>query len=142
MEIIKLNLSHLDELYNLYLEQFKNESWTKQQIKDSFNNSAIDFYGVFDNNSLVAFASVMTTVDDINLLDIATKEKYKRRGIAKSLLAFLITLKNKEQSFSLEVKETNQPAIKLYQDLGFKTLSIRKKYYKDGSDAFCMFLMS
>lgn len=140
MKITKLDISYIDELYNIYLEQFKNESWTYQQIHDSFNNKSVSFYGIVEQNKLVCFASILTSVDDINLLDIATLENYKKRGYAKSILCYIISLKNKDQTMSLEVKSKNLPAITLYKKFGFKTLNIRKRYYKDGDDALCMFL--
>ena len=36
----------------------------------------------------------------------------------------------------LEVSETNDAAINFYNHFNFFTVGIRKKYYKDGSDAF------
>jgi len=141
MEIIKLSTNYLAELYEIYTEQFKNESWTLTQIQDSFNNKAVSFYGLFIDGYLVSFVSVLTSLDDINILDIATKEKFKNRGYAKQLLCYIIGLKEKNQTVSLEVKSKNISAISLYKKLGFKTLNVRKKYYKDGDDALCMFLM-
>ena len=39
----------------------------------------------------------------------------------------------------LEVKETNQPAIALYQSFGFKPIGVRKGYYRDtGEDAIVL----
>ena len=138
--IVKLDVKHIESVYNLAKEQFGEESWTYQQFLDSFNSGSTQFYGLFDGDLLVCFASVLITPDDVNLLDIATKESYKKKGYAKQLLKYLIALKKQEQTFSLEVKSKNIPAINLYLSFGFKTLRIRKKYYKDGDDAFCMFL--
>lgn len=140
MEIIKLNKSHINAIHDLCIEQFKNEAWTAQQLISSLENKSTHFYGIFNGEQLVCFASIMQTPDDINLLDIATKDEYKRKGYAKEMLKFLIDIKNENQTFSLEVKETNLNAIKLYESFGFKTLHIRKKYYKDGTNALCMFL--
>lgn len=141
MHIIqKLSIKNLNELENLYIQQFKDEAWTKEQIKSAFMNNSISYYGIFQNEELISFACIMITLDDINLLDIATKDGYKNKGYAKEMLKFLIGLKNDEQTFSLEVKSKNLPAINLYNSFGLKTLNIRKKYYKDGDDALCMFL--
>lgn len=136
----QLTINDLDLIYELFIEQFKEESWTKEQIISSLMSNSTKFYGIFINNKLVCVASVLITIDDINLLDIATKEEYKRQGLATNLLQYLITLKSDQQTFSLEVKSKNINAINLYKNLGFTTLNIRKKYYKDGDDALCMFL--
>ena len=139
MKIKKLEKNQIDDVFELFLEQFGSESWTKQQIADSFNSPSTSFYGIFEDNVLVCVASILNGIDDINLLDIATRQKFKRKGYARAMLSFLLTLKDKTQTMSLEVKSKNTPAINLYQSLGFKTLNIRKHYYKDGDDALCMF---
>lgn len=140
MQIQKLNKSYINELQKIYVEQFGAESWTYEQILSAFDNQAVSFYGIFDGNCLVSFASILVSIDDINLLDIATLDSHKNKGYAKALLRFLISQKQPNQTFSLEVKSKNIPAITLYQSFGFKTLHVRKKYYKDGDDALCMFL--
>ena len=38
----------------------------------------------------------------------------------------------------LEVRESNYPAINLYEKSGFKEVSRRKNYYKDGETAIVM----
>ncbi len=140
MEIVKLSVNNIDEIADLLKEQLKSEAWSKDQILSSFNSGATSFFGIYDNNVLICVASILVTVDDINLLDIATKEEYKRQGYAKTLLNYVISLKTPNQSVSLEVKSKNIPAINLYKSVGFKTLHTRKRYYKDGDDAWCMFI--
>lgn len=140
MEIVKLSIEHLEQILSLFEEQFKSEAWSREQIQSSLLTPSTSFYGIFVAKELVCVASILQSVDDINLLDIATKNEYKRKGYAKHMLNFLLGLKKDNQTFSLEVKSKNLPAIKLYESFGFKTLNIRKNYYKDGDNALCMFL--
>ena len=142
MQIVKLTTQNLNELVELYNQQFGDEAWTKEQISSAFNNNSVAYYGILEGAELVCFAGIMESLDDINLLDIATKNGFKQKGYAKAMLRFLIALKKENQTFSLEVKSKNLPAIKLYESFGFKTLNIRKKYYKDGDNALCMFLLA
>ena len=139
-KIVRLTLSDIQDIFSLFCEQFGKESWTIPQLLGSFNSNSTVFYGIYMNNTLVCVASVLISVDDMNLLDIATKNEYKRTGLATLMLEYLISQKKQGQTFSLEVKSSNIPAINLYKKFGFKTVSIRKKYYKDGEDALCMFL--
>ena len=141
MEIVKLTSKSIDELHYIYEQQFKNEAWTKKQVLDAFNNNAVSFFGAIENNQIVSFICIMETIDDINILDIATLENFKNRGYAKSLLRYIISLRKQNQTVSLEVKAKNLPAINLYTLFGFETLNVRKKYYKDNDDALCMFLI-
>ena len=49
--------------------------------------------------------------------------------------------KNGIETLHFEVNEKNEPAIKLYENFGFKNLGIRKNYYKGQFDAYIMKLM-
>ena len=51
-----------------------------------------------------------------------------------------ITLKNNINELTLEVSETNLPAINLYTKFGFKNLGIRKNYYGVNNNAIIMTL--
>ena len=136
----KLTINYLEQIEEIIKEQFGNEGWTRSQIESAFNNKSVSFYGIVKNNILISFASILESLDDINIIEIATRSSYKRQGYAKKILTFLVSLKNDDQTMSLEVKSKNMPAISLYTSFGFKTLHIRKKYYKNGDDALCMFL--
>lgn len=140
LNVEKLNENHIEDIQLLLKEQFGQEAWTKEQLISSNKSKSTQFYGIYKGNTLVCFASILCSLDDICLLDIATKQEFKNKGLAKKMLKFLIGLKKEAQSFSLEVKSKNDVAINLYKSFGFKTLSVRKKYYKDGDDALCMFL--
>lgn len=138
-QIIKLDATNIDEIYNLFLEAFGNESWTKQQLLSSLNNTCSAFYAVLVEKKIVSIISVLNAVDDINILDIATKNEYKKMGFASMLIDYIKSIKQPNQTISLEVKESNYPAINLYAKHGFKTISKRKKYYKNGESANVMF---
>ena len=81
MKIEKLSLSNLEELNQIYINELKEQAISKQQIEKSLNNKNYEYYGIIENQEVVCFACILKTLDDINLLDIATKEKYKRKGM-------------------------------------------------------------
>lgn len=140
MEIKKLNNQHIEQIYQISTQQFECESWTQKQIQDSIESKSNICLGVFEREQLVSYAISQDSIDDINLLLIATKQNQKNKGYAKLLMQHLDDMSTKQnKTFSLEVKSTNTVAISLYQKFGFKTIHIRKKYYKDGADALIMF---
>ena len=138
-QIIKLNASNLNEIQNILQESFGNEAWTKDQILSSLNNDSTVFYGLYQNNILISLVSVIITLDDINILDICTANKHKNMGYASKLIEHIKSIKQNNQTISLEVKRTNQIAINFYKKHGFKIIAERKKYYRDGEDALIMF---
>ena len=99
---------------------------------DKFNFQ-INYY---IDNDVAGFIKYEVTFEVINIVDVFVYENYRNKGVGSKLLSYLI--KNVEaRKFMLEVNEHNICAIKLYKNFGFKTIHVRKKYYKDG-DALIM----
>lgn len=83
---------------------------------------------VYVEDSIKAVLVYQLIYDRIEIDYIITDPKYRKRGIATSLLNYAFKDTNKA---SLEVKSDNVSAIAFYEKNGFKKVAIRKKYYKD-----------
>ena len=65
----------------------------------------------------------------------------RRRGIARTLLDQLFeqTAGDERRGYTLEVRVSNDGAIKLYEALGFRARGVRRGYYTDNrEDALIM----
>lgn len=82
-----------------------------------------------------------TFVKKGHIVSIAVLEQYRRRGIGRSLMEH--ALKALKEVYDckevyLEVRVSNEPAIRLYERLGFRKVRIIPMYYLDGEDAYLM----
>jgi len=74
-----------------------------------------------------------------HLMNIAVDPGHRRRGIARMLLAEMIERAGPGAEFTLEVRTSNEGAIALYVELGFRAAGRRPGYYRDnGEDAIIM----
>lgn len=75
-----------------------------------------------------------------HLVSIAVSEVNRRLGVATALLAQSMPeiLNHNIKEYVLEVRVSNQDAIKLYQNFNFKSETIKNKYYRDGENAYYM----
>ncbi|RLG59523.1 ribosomal-protein-alanine N-acetyltransferase [Candidatus Geothermarchaeota archaeon] len=75
------------------------------------------------------------------IVSIAVKPKYRRKGIGKRLMLEAIRyLKSKGvKRVGLEVREGNKEAISFYELIGFKKAYVIPRYYSDGENAVKMF---
>ena len=76
-----------------------------------------------------------------HVVSIAVREPYRRRGIGNELMIQAMRQGHDEYSATecyLEVRVSNEPAIKLYEGLGFKKAKRNSHYYLDGEDAWMM----
>jgi len=75
-----------------------------------------------------------------HVMNIAVDSEQQGRGVASALLADLYERVSDETArYTLEVRRSNRPAIRLYEREGFRAAGLRRRYYQDnGEDALVM----
>lgn len=113
--------------------------WTPAILADCFSESYFVWLIVFQEET-AGFVVVKNNIDYWEILQLIINQCYQRQGLASSLLKFVVekALENQIQKLALEVRASNQPAIALYEKIGFLRVGVRKKYYKNGEDAVLM----
>ena len=94
-----------------------------------------------DTDELVGYLIISRYVDAWHVMNIAVAPGHRRRGIARSLMErlFEVTARDAHRGYTLEVRVSNEAAIRLYEELGFRTRGIRRGYYTDNrEDALIM----
>ena len=64
----------------------------------------------------------------LDIMNLFVNEEDRRKGIATELMNKMIQEENYSR-IMLEVNENNDSAIRLYNKLGFKEISLRDRYY-------------
>ena len=94
-----------------------------------------------DNYEVYGYITYSVVLDEVQIANVAVHPDQRRRGIAENLLKSLYA-SSKASGMSvitLEVRESNKPAICLYKKCGYKEVGRRKKYYKSpDEDAILM----
>ena len=75
-----------------------------------------------------------------HIMNVAVDPAQRRQGVATALLLDLFArIDGPQERFTLEVRESNVAAIKLYERYGFRAAGRRRRYYQDnGEDAVVM----
>jgi [ribosomal protein S18]-alanine N-acetyltransferase len=79
-----------------------------------------------------------------HLMNVAVDDRLVRRGIATALIERLLELADGPgEQFTLEVRTSNDAAIRLYEKFGFRSAGRRRGYYHDNrEDALIMWRTS
>jgi len=85
---------------------------------------------------LLGFAVFRQVGDDGELLQIAVDKSARRKGVGGLLLRAALDYAgdNMLKSVFLEVRESNEAAVRLYKKHGFSLLRVRKDYYDSPSE--------
>ena len=131
----------ISDLENLELTQF-DDFWNVDILKDELASKTSQFICAKYENKIVGFAGIKIVLDEVDIMNIAVKEDYRRQGIATLLLSHIFNICKERhiKTIHLEVNEKNYSAISLYQKFGFKQVGLRKKYYHNTDDAILMTL--
>ena len=115
--------------------------WKKDELLYEINGNKYSYLGVIEiDNYVVGFYDFWVTFDSATIAQIAVDPAYQRQGLASRMMEEIIKeceIK-KARNITLEVRENNEKASKLYQKFGFKTLLKKEKYYSNGDNALYM----
>jgi ribosomal-protein-alanine N-acetyltransferase len=90
---------------------------------------------------LLGLACLWAIADEAHITLLAIDPGYQQQGLGQALLyALMIAAQQRQlQWATLEVKDSNQPALHLYRKFGFETVGRRRGYYQDtGEDALVL----
>ena len=115
--------------------------WPKKEILSVCNRG--DFCGVVAQiqGEIVGYLLGLTLFEDAQVLRVAVLEKFRGRKIGGMILdRFFQLVKTKgAQKVFLEVRVSNEPAIRLYESRAFMRGRVREKYYENGEAAIEMY---
>jgi [ribosomal protein S18]-alanine N-acetyltransferase len=94
-----------------------------------------------DHAEIAGFAAARLTADEGEILNVAVRASHRAKGIASDLVGKLIADLHRHgaRRVFLEVRESNESAIRLYQRLGFAPAGIRRAYYRNPDENALIF---
>ena len=109
------------------------DPWSESSIASELDNHLACWLVAIDDGMLVGYVGSQTVLDGSDMMNIAVNPGYRRKGIAEALVMALVQELKARGSICLllEVRVSNQPAISLYEKLGFLQVGRRKNYYRN-----------
>lgn len=130
-----LEMAHIESLTELDKLCFS-VPWSKKLFESElFSNNAY-YIVALDKDKVVGYCGINYVCGEGSITNIAVHPEYRKRGIASTLLEKMINFAHKEnfEFVTLEVRESNINAIKLYKKYGFEMVGSRKGYYADNHE--------
>ena len=117
--------------------------WSRSMFASELAKPSSISLGAFaaETGELVGYLIISRYVDAWHVMNVAVAPEYRRQGIARMMLErlFVDTASDERRGYTLEVRVSNEGAIKLYERLGFVSRGVRRGYYTDNrEDALIM----
>ncbi len=138
--IRRMRLGDLDKVARIESSVFK-DPWPIKYFKEEIeNNQFACLLVIEENDEIMAYGDIWFMFENADICNIAVASDYQHRGYGQRMLNALFreAIKNEVEFVHLEVRPSNEYALKLYQKNEFIQTRIRKSYYEDGEDAIEM----
>ncbi len=127
---LEMDIEQVAELEKMCIPQPWSLKALQDFLKQPTSNLLVASYG---SKTVVGYITYSVVLDEIQIANIAVHEDYRRRKIAENLLKTLYASAkvNGMKTITLEVRESNVPAIALYEKCKYATVGRRKNFYSN-----------
>jgi ribosomal-protein-alanine N-acetyltransferase len=135
--------AYIDDMIAIENASFARPWSRKAYLEEAKRNELAHYTGYFENNRLLGYGGFWLILDEGHISNIAVHPSYRGRGIGRQIVQALtlLCLAVGGKRMTLEVRVSNTAAIHLYEQIGFKSVGIRKGFYTDNNeDAYIMWL--
>lgn len=129
MMIGKMQPVHLEQVKALLETCFGESAWSMESLRSQLDKADSRCMVAVEDDMVIGFLAFEQVVDEGSIVEVAVHPGYRRRGIAHRLITSAINSADGLKTVFLEVRESNTPAVKLYESLGFERIAVRKGYY-------------
>ena len=109
------------------------DPWSENSIASELNNKLSLWLVADDNGAVLGYVGSQTVMDESDMMNIAVHPDHRKQGIATGLIVSLVEELRKKGSrcLTLEVRASNESAIRLYHMMEFREVGRRKNYYRN-----------
>lgn len=132
MKYVKMSAEHVTQVAQLEAVCFA-DPWSLRSITEELTNPLSLWVVAVDEDRVAGYVGSQTVMGDADMMNLAVDPQYRRNGVGSQLVAHLVELLSLAgaNSLTLEVRQSNQPAISLYEKHGFYQVGMRPNYYRN-----------
>ncbi len=115
--------------------------WTHHAFRMETRNKLAVYQVAVVGGKIAAYGGMWLILDEAHITNVAVHPQYQSKGLGRKIMEALIreARQRSMHRITLEVRKSNEAAIRLYKGMDFLVSGIRPGYYHDnGEDAIIM----
>lgn len=130
MDYVLMREDHLEQIAELEKQCFS-DPWSLRSITSELNNPLSLWIVAECDGAVAGYVGSQSVLGEADMMNLAVSPLFRRQGVASGLVEALIKhLKERDvHVLVLEVRASNEPAIRLYEKYGFVQVGRRPNYY-------------
>jgi ribosomal-protein-alanine N-acetyltransferase len=141
LRFVPFSKDHLERV--LEIEKESQESpWSEASFRNELDSPQSVFLVALESGKPIGYGGCWVLADEAHITTMSVSPDSRKQGVGRRLLDTILAhaVDRGAVCATLEVRVSNDPAIKLYEAMGFIGAGIRKKYYQNKEDALIMWL--
>lgn len=130
--IVPMQPAHVIQVAALEQTCFS-DPWPESILARELTNPLSLWLCALDGESVVGYIGSQTVLGEADMMNVAVAPRARRQGLGRALVEALCTAlrcRMRAEVLTLEVRDSNAPALALYASLGFVQIGLRKNYYQ------------
>ncbi len=140
IKINRVDVSHLDKLIEIDHNNF-NDPWSRDMFEKELLHPNSEYYAIFNDDDIIGFCGGWYIIDEYQINKIVIDKKHQNKKLGQMFLIYIMELyrlRNIKKA-TIEVRESNKIAFKVYLKAGFDVIGKRENYYQNnGETAYIM----
>lgn len=128
--ITAMEPEHISQVAEIEKELFS-APWDEASLKSELENPLSLWLVALQGDRVAGYVGSQTVLGESDMMNLAVRPEFRRQGLGRQLVnALIFELEEDSHCLLLEVRQSNEGAIALYQGLGFRQVGRRPNYYK------------
>jgi ribosomal-protein-alanine N-acetyltransferase len=130
-EILPMTAAHVPAVAALEAACFS-DPWSERSIAGELDDPLARWLVAVEDGAVLGYVGSQTVLDEADVMNVAVSPDARCRGVARALMTALLDVLRETgvKTLTLEVRASNDPAIALYDALGFTQVGRRPRYYR------------
>ena len=130
--IRKLKKSDLDAVLEIEKQCF-DDAWSRNDyLYEIYDNPYAQLWVLVEDDKVVGYYDLWVTFEQAEIANIAVLPDYQHKGYGQQLMKHLErkAMEAGCETIGLEVRVSNENAIRLYESQGFTVINVKQGYYR------------
>lgn len=110
--------------------------WSKELFDEELRRPAAHYFVMELEGRVAGYMGYWEAPEEAHIINLAIGPEFRNRGLGLKMMEHCLDFAAKRGAHlaTLEVRQSNEAAQRLYQKCDFRVVAIRKKYYSDNQE--------
>ena len=134
LEIMSMTEENYKAAADIEQTCFSDRPWTAEQFREELSLDFSRTFIAYSDGVAAGFVNLWLTPPMALINNIAVLPQFRRQGIAAKLIITALSACDDCSSLTLEVRESNEGAINLYNKMDFSQVGRRRRFYENPTE--------